>query len=91
MFNFNKKDAKQDPIVRGGITANYEDALKFGASFTQEQVNKVFRESAQDPRETLLNMRLGAEAFSALSKTIAFVYGKTDKQVAKDLRCIVSQ
>lgn len=36
-------------------------------------------------------MRLGAEAFSALSKTIAFVYGKTDKQVAKDLRCIVSQ
>lgn len=91
MFNFNKKDANQDPISGGGITANYKDALKFGSNYLQERVNKIMSEKIEHPVQVLMRVRSANEALVVLVDVIAFVYGNTANQVENDLKRTVSK
>lgn len=79
-----KKNEEQEFVSGGGITADYDDALKYAARQLRKYSEEVF-EGIDHPVEVLLNYRLYVAKSSALLDTLVFVYGKTPKQVEADV------
>lgn len=74
----------------GGITANYDDAIKY-ATLQLRKYSEEVLEDIDHPVEVLLNHRLYVAKSSALLDTLVFVYGKTPKQVDADILKVIKE
>lgn len=84
-FDQNKKKSEEQEFVSGGgITANYDNAIKYAVLQLRKYSAKAF-ENIDHPVEVLLNHRLYIAKSNALLDTLVFVYGKTPKQVEADV------
>lgn len=84
-FYQNKKNNEEQEFVSGGgITANYDDAIKY-AVLQHRKYSEEVLEDIDHPVEVLLNHRLYVAKSNALLDTLVFVYGKTPKQVEADV------
>lgn len=91
LFNRNKKEnEEQEFVLGGGITAEYDDALKYAARQLLKSRKEVL-EDIEHPAEVLLKYRLFTEKSDALLDTLVFVYGKTPKQVADDVLKVLKE
>lgn len=79
-----KKNEEQEFVSVGGITANYNDAIKYAVLQLRKYSEEVL-EDIDHPVEVLLNHRLYIAKSNALLDTLVFVYGKTPKQVEADV------
>lgn len=79
-----KKNEEQEFVSGGGITANYDGAIKYAVLQLRKYSEEVF-EDIDHPVEVLLNHRLYIAKSNALLDTLVFVYGKTPKQVEADV------
>lgn len=77
-------------MFRGGITSDYDDALKYAARQLRKYSEEVL-EGIDHPVEVLLNYRLYVAKSSALLDTLVFVYGKTPKQVEADVFKVIKE
>lgn len=69
----------------GGITATYDDAIKFADNFLGESVDKMFDKQDGSPVSLLMRMYGASHESKTLVETIAFCYGKTDDEVRDDI------
>lgn len=83
-----KKNEEQEFVSGGGITANYDGAIKYAVLQLRKYSEEVF-EDIDHPVEVLLNYRLYVAKSNALLDTLVFVYGKTPKQVDADVRKVI--
>ena len=83
-FDQNKKKNQEQEFVSGGITADYDGAIKYAVLQLRKYSEEVL-EDIDHPVEVLLNYRLYVAKSSALLDTLVFVYGKTPKQVEADV------
>lgn len=79
-----KKNEEQEFVSGGGITADYDGALKYAVLQLRKYSEEVL-EDIDHPVEVLLKHRLYVAKSSALLDTLVFVYGKTPKQVEADV------
>ena len=87
-FDQNKKESEEQEFVSGGITANYDGAIKYAVLQLRKYSEEVL-EDIDHPVEVLLNHRLYVAKSNALLDTLVFVYGKTPKQVEADVLKVI--
>lgn len=85
-----KKNQEQEFVSGGGITAEYDDALKYAVLQFRKYSEEVF-EDIDHPVEVLLKHRLCVAKGNALLDTLVFVYGKTPKQVEADVLKVLKE
>lgn len=84
--NFSSKQSIEESRGGAPITATYGDAIKFARNSTMDTVKKTFDgDGPTSPMMMLLKVRDAATKLDAVVSTIAFVYGKTEDEVRRDL------
>lgn len=84
-FFESKKSNETPDRVGGGITATYDDAIKFADNFMTEAVEMAFDKSNTSPTSVLIGTMSALSKAKGLIETIAFIYGKTRKEVESDV------
>lgn len=82
---FNSKDNDNKDSLGWVITAKYDDAIKFASNFCKDSVKGAIDGEAEHPMITLIELKGAAEKVATVISTIAFVYGKADAEVRRDL------
>lgn len=67
------------------ITASYEEALLFVKNSVVEDGKKALDRCMKDGTPMMVSGLITAESTIKAGKTIAFIYGKSDEQVMKDI------
>lgn len=85
-----KKNEEQEFVSGGGVTADYDGALKYAVLQFRKYSEEVF-EDIDHPVKVLLKHRLSTAKAHALLDTLVFVYGKTPKQVEADVLKVLKE
>lgn len=83
----NETEQKEAEDSRGGcITASYDDAVKFAHNRAMDSVKGVFDgDEPTHPMMMLLKAKDAGTKIATIYATIAFVYGKTEDEVRRDV------
>lgn len=68
-----------------GISASYDEAIKFADGFIANGAEKMFSGDNNSPQRLMLRLLTEAKSLDGVVEAIAFIYGKTPDEVRKDI------
>ena len=77
-----------DEIDFGGVTATYEDAIRF-LDRECEALADGIKGKVASPVVAFAMVDTASKKMASMAKAVAFVYGKADGQVLKDLKALI--
>lgn len=87
----NNKPCDADQVVSGGgITATYEEAMRFINRKMNEEFGGKLKEAANlgTGMEVVIQMIITSSIFGSMVSTVAFAYGKTEGEVMEDFTAL---
>lgn len=86
MANYNETETTEQNFVGGGsVTASYEDAIKFVENSVRDNMHGLFSKDHKVPEMILFDLMNEAKKLDGYVDTIAFIYGKTQDEVRRDI------